>query len=512
MAEARERWASRPAFIMAAVGSAIGLGNVWRFPGTAFNNGGGAFFVPYFIALLTAGIPLMIVEYGLGSRFQGGAPKAYRSLGKGFEWIGWWAVLIGLGISIYYCVILAWSWDYVVVCVKAMFTGELPWKAGEAGTYFKESVLARTDVAADGTFAVGAFNWTVAAGLVATWVVVWWCIAKGVHRVGKIVMITVPLPLVLLVLLAIRGLTLPGAVDGLAYYLSPNWAKLAEAKTWLAAYGQVFFSLSVGWGILIAYASYQSKKSDVVNNAFITSFANCGFSFLAGFAVFSTVGYIALSLGQPIPDIESSSFGLAFTTYPTAIELLPGGPRLQALIGLAFFVMLLTLGVDSAFSIVEAVSTAFYDKFRMSRAKLVAWLCIVCCILGLVFCFGSGLFWLDINDNFLGNYSLPTVALLQALAFGWFMGSKRFKTIQNDMNRRSELQAGFYWVIAIKLITPLVLIWILFLGFRDLIDKGYEGYATGPILYAGVLPAALLVVLSFVLSAWKGKGDADVEE
>src|SRR5210317_478810 len=112
MAELRERWASRPAFIMAAIGSAIGLGNVWRFPGTAFNNGGGAFFIPYFVALLTAGIPLMIVEYGLGSRFQGGAPKAYRRLGRGFEWIGWWAVLIGLGISIYYCVILAWSWQY----------------------------------------------------------------------------------------------------------------------------------------------------------------------------------------------------------------------------------------------------------------------------------------------------------------------------------------------------------------------------------------------------------------
>ncbi len=503
MAEARERWASRPAFIMAAVGSAVGLGNVWRFPGTAFNNGGGAFFIPYFIALLTAGIPLMIVEYGIGSRFQGGAPKSYRALGKPYEWIGWWAVLVGLGISIYYCVILAWSWDYAWVCLKGVFTGHLPWQAHHARQYFHENVLELSKNA--GT--PGLFNGSVAAGLVLTWFVVWWSIAKGVHRVGKIVMITVPLPLVLLIALAVRGLTLPGAVNGLAYYLTPHWEKLLDSHTWLAAYGQVFFSLSVGWGILIAYASYQSKKSDVVNNAFITSFANCGFSFLAGFAVFSTVGYIALSLGKPIPDIESSSFGLAFTSYPTAIELFPGGGRLQALLGLGFFVMLLTLGIDSAFSIIEAVATAFHDKFRVKRKWLVIGLCAMCCALGFVYCFGAGLYWLDINDHFLGDFSLPVVALLQALVFGWLIGSKRFKEIQDDLNGRSELQAGFFWTLSVKLITPLVLGWILVLSLMDLAKSGYGDYATGPIYWAGAIPALFLIVVSIVLACWKGVPD-----
>ncbi len=505
MAETRERWASRPAFIMAAVGSAIGLGNVWRFPGTAFNNGGGAFFIPYFIALLTAGIPLMIVEYGLGSRFQGGAPKAFRKLGRGFEWIGWWAVLIGLGISIYYCVILAWSWEYVWATLRSVFTGELPWQAQQAKEYFHTDVLQLSDNALD----VGVFNAKAAAGLVLTWLVVWWCIARGVHRVGKIVMITVPLPLILLVLLAIRGLTLPGAIDGLAYYLTPTWEKLLEAKTWVNAYAQVFFSLSVGWGILIAYASFRPKDSDVVNNAYMTSFANCGFSFLAGFAVFSTLGYLAMALQRPIPDLEATSFGLAFSSYPEAISQFPGGHVVQGLLGFGFFVMLLTLGVDSAFSIVESVATAMYDKFKMPRGRLVAALCIGSCVLGLIFCFGSGLYWLDVTDNFLANYSLPLVALVQAVVLGWIIGRKRFQALQDDVNRRSELKATWFWKWCLKVVTPLGLGAGLFFVLKDLFASGYGDYPTAALLWAGAIPAVLMVVASFVLASLKGAGDED---
>ncbi|MFV1958263.1 MAG: sodium-dependent transporter [Planctomycetota bacterium] len=506
MAETRERWASRPAFIMAAVGSAIGLGNVWRFPGTAFNNGGGAFFVPYFVALLTAGIPLMIVEYGLGSRFQGAAPKSYRALGRHYEWIGWWAVLIGMGISIYYCVILAWSWDYVWVCLKSIFTGELPWQANEAGRYFQEDVLELSKDAVT----PGSFNVSVAVGLVITWAVVCWSIARGVHRVGKIVMITVPLPLVLLVILAIRGLTLDGALDGLAYYLTPDWPKLLDAKTWVAAYGQVFFSLSVGWGILIAYASYRPKDSDVVNNAYLTSFANCGFSFLAGFAVFSTLGYLAMALQQPIPDLKATSFGLAFTSYPTAIGHFPGAPWLQGLLGLGFFVMLLTLGIDSAFSIIEAVATAVHDKFLVRRERIVLWLCVGGCVLGLVYCFGAGLYWLDIADNFLANYSLPLVALVQTIVLGWIMGRKKFQAFQDDINRRSELPAGFLWKWSIKVVTPLVLAVSLVLLFLSLAESGgYGGYPFAALIWVGAVPVTVILLLSFGLAAVKGAGDDD---
>jgi NSS family neurotransmitter:Na+ symporter len=228
-----------------------------------------------------------------------------------------------------------------------------------------------------------------------------------------------------------------------------------------------------------------SKKTDVVNNAYITSFANCGFSFLAGFAVFSTVGFLGLTQGMPVGDIKATSFDLAFMTYPTAVENFPGGHFLQCLIALGFFVMLLTLGVDSAFSIVEAVSTAMYDKFRMQREKLVLLLCVGGFLLGLIFCLGSGLWWLDITDHFVNDYGLAVVALVQCLLVAWIIPRSKLKDLMDNINQRSELKIGTFWVI------------------------GYGGYPVPALILGGVVPVTAIVVVAFVLQYMKGKGDAD---
>ncbi len=508
MAEQRERWHSRTAFIMAAVGSAIGLGNVWRFPGQAFENGGGAFFVPYFIALLTAGIPLMIVEYGIGSKYQGSAPRSFQRLDKRFEWVGWWAVLVGLMISFYYCIILAWSWQFAYESVVGMLNGKLPWTGAatdggsDTAAFFNQVLGTPKD---DG---IGDFNVATMFGLAATWLCVYLAIAKGVHRVGKVVMITVPLPLIILVLLAIRGLTLPNSMDGLSYYLAPDWGKLGDPEVWLAAYGQVFFSLSVGWGILIAYASFRPKDSDVVNNAYMTSFANCGFSFLAGFAVFSTLGYLAAALGKPIPDMQGISGGtLAFVTYPEAIQQIDMAVGLQALLAVGFFVMLLTLGIDSAFSIVEAVAAAMKDKFDVSRGVVVTSLCVGGFLMGLIYCFGRGADWLGITDSYMGDYGLPLVALVQCLLVAWVIPKKKFQELQDDINARSELTTGKLWVFCLKYVTPAVLIWSLVKYTMKLIDKGINL----DIVVFGVVPAGAVLILAVVLQAIKTRKDEEGE-
>lgn len=515
MAEQRERWHSRTAFIMAAVGSAIGLGNVWRFPGQAFENGGGAFFVPYFIALLTAGIPLMIVEYGIGSKFQGSAPRSFRRLDKRFEWIGWWAVLIGLMISFYYCIILAWSWQFAYESLLGMFDGTLPWvgaasQDGAIGAGDTEAFFNRVlGTPAEGEEGVGAFNIGTMIGLAATWICVYLAIAKGVHRVGKVVMITVPLPLVILLLLVIRGLTLPNSMDGLSYYLAPDWSKLSEPDVWLAAYGQVFFSLSVGWGILIAYASFRPKDSDVVNNAYITSFANCGFSFLAGFAVFSVLGYLAAALGKPIPDMDGiSGATLAFMTYPEAIQRIEMDVWLQGLLAVGFFVMLLALGIDSAFSIVEAVAAAMKDKFNVSRGVVVTSLCVGGFLMGLIYCFGKGASWLGITDSYMGDYGLPLVALVQCILVAWVIPKAKFKELQEDINARSELTTGRFWVICLKFITPAVLIWSLYKYTFKLVKKG----VSLDIVVFGIVPAGGVLVIAFLLQAIKTVKDQEDEE
>ncbi len=506
MAATRERWASRPAFIMAAVGSAIGLGNVWRFPGTAFNNGGAAFFIPYFIALLTAGIPLMIVEYGLGSRYQGSAPLAYRRLDKRFEWVGWWTVLIGLLISFYYCVILAWSWEYCWECLQGVFGSGLPWEKGQAGDYFSNDVAMISDSASD----MGEFNTGAVIGLALTWICIYFSIAGGAHRLGKVVMITVPLPLILLLLLALRGLTLDGAMDGLSYYLAPEWEELLHARTWVAAYGQVFFSLSVGWGILITYASFRPKESDVVNNAYMTSFANCGFSFLAGFAVFSTMGYLGVAMNAPIGDLGASSFTLAFTSYPTAVENLEWGITGQALVALGFFVMLLTVGIDSAFSIVEAVATALRDKFGTPHKVVVISLCVLGFLAGLLFCFGWGLHLLDIFDKFLVDWGLAFAAFVQCIVVAWVIPKDEFSALEDDINRRSEIRVGRMWRISLKYITPAVLSTALVLAAIDLLKNGYGGYKWSEVIYWGCIPAAAAILGGFAMQRvkWKGMDDA----
>lgn len=463
MSEQRERWTSRPAFIMAVIGSAVGLGNVWRFPYVCAKSGGGAFLIPYFVALLTAGIPLMILEYGLGQYLQGSAPKALRQIKKPFEWVGWWALMIGLVVSFYYVVIMAWAWDYLYYSVKALFDPSIleMWKK-DAGAFFTKEVIQSTDSVYD----IGSLSIPVVIGLALTWLCIYFIIKKGVRRVGKIVMITVPLPVILLGVMVVYGLFQPGAIDGINYYLTPDFSKLADAEVWIMAYGQIFFSLSIGWGILIAYASYMPKKSDITNNAFIVSLADCGTSFFAGFAVFSVFGYMAQVNNVAVEGVCSKGIGMAFFTYPTALGIMGGVSG--AVIAALFFITLLSLGIDSAFSIVEAVLAGMEDKFRFNKEKITAVICIIGFLIGLFFCTGAGIYWLDIVDNWMNNFGLVVIGLLECILIGWFWKTKPFKEYINSV---SEIKIGLWWDICIKVITPVILIISLGVTFYNTLTK-----------------------------------------
>lgn len=385
----RERWNSRGAFIMAAVGSAVGLGNLWRFPFVAYDNGGGAFLIPYFVAMLTAGVPMLILEFGLGHIMQGSAPHAAMRVNKRLEWVGWWALMVASMIVIYYAVVMAWCWVYTwhslsaltqktasAVTAKVQYSG-LPW--GNELASVEEFFYGRVLRLLEDPGAQGGLAWPVVIGLGVTWLWIYWIIYRGVHRVGKVVMWTVPLPVILLIVLLIRGLTLDGSLRGLAFYLTPNFEKLKEPSVWLAAYSQVFFSLSLGFGILIAYASYLPRTTDVNNSAFITAFADWGISFLAGFAVFSVLGYLAFGLNIPVEKVVRGGPTLTFVIYPLAISQMPFLPEL---FGLIFFITLLTLGIDSAFSLVEGVVSGVNDKWGIRRSLATGAFCIGAFLIG----------------------------------------------------------------------------------------------------------------------------------
>ncbi|MBT1247541.1 MULTISPECIES: sodium-dependent transporter [unclassified Thermosipho (in: thermotogales)] len=465
---ARQKWGSRWAFVLAAIGSAAGLGNAWRFPYMAYSNGGGAFYVPYFIALFLAGIPLLMAEFAIGQKFQSSAPKSMTKIKKGAEFIGWWAVITGALITFYYNVIMAYIFNYLY------YSFGVAWKDNPSNFFFGNFLKI-----SNGPGELGAIRWPILIGLILTWLWIYFILRKGTASVGKTVVWTVPLPVVLLILLGIRGITLDGAAQGLNYLFEPNFAKLADPRVWANAFGQIFFTLSLAFGIMIAYGSYNKKDEDIANNAIITALGNSATSFLAGIAVFSVLGYMALQTGSPVNEVVKGGIGLAFVVYPKAISLFPGGMIIQSIIGLAFFLMLLTLGIDSAFSLVESVEAAASDKFKTNKKAFLIGFSIFGFLCGLLFSTQGGLYWLDIIDHFLSIYALLIVGILESIIIGWVFGAEK---LRNYINKVSEIKIGKWFNLSLKFIIPTALIAVLVLTLIDEIKEPYGGYPTWALL------------------------------
>ena len=490
----REHWDSRSIFIMAAIGSAIGLGNMWRFPYIAAQNGGGAFLIPYFIALLTAGIPIMIIEYGLGIRTQGSANLALGSIKKSLKFIGWFAILGAFVINVYYCMVMGWTWLFLF---KSLSVTEWAKDLVSSKSHFFSEILHLSK----GPWDFGKIHFPLLIGLALTWLTIWAIVKSGLKKIGKVLLFTVPLPVILIIILLVRGLTLEGATTGLNYYLSPDWSKLLEAKVWLAAYGQIFFSLSVGFGTMIAYASFMPKKTELPNSAAITSFANCSFSFLSGLAVFSVLGYFAVATNTPIDQVVDSGPGLAFVVYPAALAKLPLWINFFSFL---FFLVLLLLGIDSAFSLLETVSAAISDKFGYSRTKSTTLVALISFILGIPFATSAGLFWLDIIDHFIMSYVITTVAIVECLAVGWILGTKIFI---HEINKNAEIKIGPIFSFMIKFFTPFILGIIMVMALVEEIKKPYEGYSLSAILILGIGTVFSLLLGSIFLANLKTKNN-----
>ena len=475
---------------MAAVGSAVGLGNVWRFPYVAYSSGGGAFLIPYFVALFTAGIPMLILEMGIGQRMQKGAPLAFGAIRKPLQWFGWWAAGLSAGIVIYYSTILAWSWVYLWHSLT------LPW-GDKPDAFFIQNVLQRSSDP-------GELGWPVLSLVIAmaiTWLAIYLILRKGVRNVSKVVMVTVPLPLLLLVILLIRGLTLPGAMDGIRFYLTPDFSKLTDIRIWLRAYGQIFFSLSLASGVMIGYGSYLGKKAEITNSAFITGLANCGTSFFAGFVVFSMLGYLAKVQGVPVPDVTASGIGLAFVAFPAAISQLPA---LNSLFGLFFFIALLTLGIDSAFALQEAFTTGFYDKWHISPQKLAGIFVLFAFPVSLLFVTRGGFYWFDIVDKWICDFGLVISGLIQCIAVGFLYPIHEFR---DYLNAQSEIRVGKWWIWTLRYITPGILVVILVGNLSEEISKGYAGYPRWATLIGGWGTLLFWVILGYLL--WKRPNRSD---
>ncbi len=478
--ERRESWESRGAFVLAAIGSAIGLGNLWGFPYKLYTYGGSAFLVPYIIAMFCIGIPMLIMEFSLGHFTQRAAPNAFARIGKRFEFVGWWGILLGFVIVTYYPVILAYCFSFMWYSLTSIVKGvPLPWAGeGMAGVENAKNFFFNTYLGYTEGEQLGAVRPEIVMWLVVAWTAMYLSIFKGIKLLGKVAWMTVPLPWFMLAILTVRGLTLEGSMKGLVYYLDPVWSELSKPTTWRFAFGQVFFSLSLAFGVMLTYASFLHRKSDLNNNAAVVVIANFATSFIAGLAIFSTLGgmaFVAAQAGNAIAveNIVAGGPGLAFVAFPYALAQLPGA----AWWSFVFFFILVTLGINSAFSITESVLASIVDKTGWHRWLVLPAMSLVGLGFGMVYVTQGGLNWLGTIDGFInGTWGIAFLGLLECLVLGW---AYRLENLRSHANDRSDWKLGRWWNYAIRIFIPLVLGTLFFWSLiEDILTPG--GFLQSP--------------------------------
>ncbi|XP_076152972.1 sodium- and chloride-dependent GABA transporter 2-like [Alosa pseudoharengus] len=446
----RGQWASKAEFLLAVAGQIIGLGNVWRFPYLCYKNGGGVFFVPYLLFLLLCGVPLFLLETSLGQFTCLGGVSAWRSICPLFGGLGYASQIMILHGCVYYIVILAWAFFYLC----SSFQSVLPWShcnntwnTAACVEFDRQNITGNGSLVENATSPVmefweeevlklspgpdqlGSVNWRLALCLLIVWVVCYFCVWKGVKSTGKVVYLTATFPYVMLFILLARGVTLPGASTGIIYYLKPNHTRLADPQVWMDAGTQIFFSYGICLGSLTALGSYNRYNNDCYKDCFLLCLLNSATSFLAGFAIFSVLGFMAEEQGVRMDQVAQSGPGLAFIAFPRAVAMMPV-PQLWAV---CFFLMIIMLGLDTQFVSLEALMTSVSDLYPTlvrrghRRELLLLVICVICFLVGLMMVTPGGLYVFQIYDHFsCSGASLLLLSIFQSVAVGWVYGPDRF--------------------------------------------------------------------------------------
>ncbi|XP_077579503.1 sodium- and chloride-dependent GABA transporter 2-like [Stigmatopora nigra] len=472
----RGHWGSKLEFLLAVAGNIVGLGNVWRFPYLCYKNGGGAFLVPYVVFAVTCGVPLFLLETTMGQHTQEGGISCWRKICPLAEGIGYGGQLIMLYSCMTYIIILSWALFYFILS----FNYTLPWStcdnywntvdcvdvttiATRNYTNHTKETLAATEFwerrvlkLSSGIEDIGSIRWELLGCLVAMWVICYFCIWKGVKSTGKVVYFTATFPYVMLFILLIRGLTLPGARQGVEFYLLPELSRLSDPQVWLEAGSQILFSYSVGVGTLTVLGSYNTQSNNCYKDCLWLCLLNSCTSVVAGFAVFSVLGFMAKQLGVPIAEVAESGPGLAFVAYPQAVAMMP----LPQVWSICFFILIILLGLDTQFVGMEAVMTSFSDIFPtvMRRAgrreRFLLLYCLMCFLLQLVMMTEGGMYIFQIFDYYACNGACVLfLCVFESLAAGWIFGAERLFGIIADMTGE---RANPFFKVCWLYLTPLV--------------------------------------------------------
>uniref|UniRef100_A0A8C4YLY6 Transporter n=1 Tax=Gopherus evgoodei TaxID=1825980 RepID=A0A8C4YLY6_9SAUR len=427
--EPRGQWSNKMEFMLSMAGEIIGLGNVWRFPYLCYKNGGGAFFIPYLIFLFTCGIPVFFLETALGQYTSQGGVTAWRKICPLFEGIGYASQVIESYLNIYYIVILSWAIFYLFSSFTAVLpwaTCNNPWNSDRCVDFLNHSNMENWTASAnatspvtefwekrvlgltDGIHNLGTVRWELALCLLFAWVICYFCIWKGVKSTGKVVYFTATFP----------------------------YLMLADPQVWMDAGTQIFFSYAICQGCLTALGSYNKYNNNCYRDCFMLCFLNSATSFVAGFAIFSVLGFMAQEQGVPISEVAESGPGLAFIAYPKAVTMMPVSQLWSCL----FFLMLIFLGLDSEFVCVESLVTAIVDMYpkvlqrKGHRELLILAIAVTCYLLGLMLVTEGGMYVFQLFDYYAASGTcLLFLAIFEAICVGWVYGADRFYDNIEDM-------------------------------------------------------------------------------
>uniref|UniRef100_A0A8D0A4K5 Transporter n=1 Tax=Sander lucioperca TaxID=283035 RepID=A0A8D0A4K5_SANLU len=517
----RPKWDNKVQYLLTCIGFAVGLGNVWRFPYLCQIYGGGAFLIPYLIALVFEGLPLLYLELAIGQRLRMGSIGVWNSISPLLGGVGIASMLVSFLVGIFYNTILAWVLWYLF----HSFQNPLPWSQCplndnltgynvecEKSTpvnyfWYRETLNITPDIETS-----GSLQWWLVICLASAWCVVYICFIKGIESVGKAVYVTATFPYLVLTIFLIRALTLPGATDGLVYLFTPDWEILKNPQVWLDASTQIFFSLSVAFGGLIAFSSYNEERNNCERDAVLVGVINSATSLYASIPIFAILGFKATTaynscikgnilaltnyfefseqnitvenydhwlkyLNQTSPgevasldlthcdlqtflDQSASGTGLAFIVFTEAVIEMPGS-QIWAIL---FFVMLFSLGLSSMFGNIEGVLTPINDlklvpkwipKELLTGASII---CLVAFLTALIFTLGSGNYWVEVFNSYVGSVPLLIIAFFEITGVIYVRGMKNFS---EDIYFMTGNRPNIFWKACWMVISPLMLLVVL---------------------------------------------------
>ncbi|WP_407422970.1 sodium-dependent transporter [Methanobrevibacter sp.] len=492
--EDKNEWGSNLSFILAMIGSAVGLGNIWRYPYVLYSNGGGAFYIPYIVAILVMGIPFLILEYGVGYNFKSSFAKAIRKINPKFEYLGWFLPVAVFMIMIYYSAIMGWDAIYIVL---SFFKG---WGA-DPNAFFATTLLQSSDSYTTLT----SFIPIIAIAMLVGWFIIWFISHRDLEEgLGKISKVLVPLLFVIMVLIVGFSLTLPGASVGLAQLFNPDWSLLGHFEIWMAAFGQIVFSLSLGMSIAFTYASYTKDDADLITNTISIALANSLFENFAALGVFSILGYMSVQSGTAVADLVTQGTGLVFIVYPTVFNVIG---QWAYVLGPLFFITVYLAGLTSILSTVEPLSFSIQNKFGFTRNRTMTILCIVGALISMIYATAYGGSLLGFVDTFINQIALLFGVIVECIVFAWVFKAERLVDFLNS--RSKTIKLGKWWLVIVKYVLPIFISIVWIGGMIDVVNNSSIDQ-----LNFTIVSAALLLVASLVFTMRPAKNEEwdEIEE